>query len=302
MNIKISHNKNNTNVKQIKKITWTGIALNLFLAFIKFLFGFIGASHAVIADAVHSISDLSTDLAVLLGVKYWSAPPDKNHPYGHRRIETLITLAIGIILAFIAVGLGYNSLTSVREIHREQTSWIAVIGPLLSIVFKEILYRWTLKIGNRVKSTAVIANSMHHRSDALSSLPALIAVTVSSLNPELSYIDDIGALIISVFILKVSWDIVRPSLIELTDHGASEKDRELIKNIVMNIESVKDVHAIRTRKFSSNLVVDLHVLVDPDISVREGHCISQEVEDEILNKGPDIIDVVVHIEPFESGP
>ncbi len=293
---------NNRNVKEIKKITCTGIAVNLFLAFIKFLFGFIGASHAVIADAVHSISDLSTDLAVLLGVKYWSAPPDKNHPYGHRRIETLITLAIGIILAFIAVGLGYNSFVSVRGIEREQTGWIAVIGPLLSIVFKEILYRWTLKIGNLVKSTAVIANSMHHRSDALSSLPALIAVTVASVNPELSYIDDIGALIISILILKVSWDIVRPSLIELTDHGASEKDHELIKNIVMNIESVKDVHAIRTRKFSSKLAVDLHVLIDPDISVREGHSISQEVEDEILNRGPDIIDVVVHIEPFESGP
>ncbi|HMA77181.1 MAG TPA: cation diffusion facilitator family transporter, partial [Candidatus Krumholzibacteriaceae bacterium] len=138
--------------------------------------------------------------------------------------------------------------------------------------------------------------------DALSSLPALIAVTVASVNPELSYIDDIGALIISILILKVSWDIVRPSLIELTDHGASEKDHELIKNIVMNIESVKDVHAIRTRKFSSKLAVDLHVLIDPDISVREGHSISQEVEDEILNRGPDIIDVVVHIEPFESGP
>jgi cation diffusion facilitator family transporter len=174
------------------------------------------------------------------------------------------------------------------------------VGPLLSIITKEILFRWTIKVGNSVKSTAVIANSWHHRSDALSSFPALISVAVSSFNPAWSFVDDIGALIISIFILKVSWDIIAPSLSELADHGASEEECELIKKIAFDVDNVKDVHAIRTRKFGSNLAVDLHVLVEPEISVREGHYISMQVEKKIINDGPGVLDVVVHIEPFEN--
>lgn len=295
----MKQSKNIQNSIQIKRITWIGIFVNLFLAGIKFLVGYIGASRAVIADGVHSLSDMSTDFAVIFGVKFWTAPPDEDHPYGHLRIEALITTAIGLTLTAVAIGLGYKALTSLRETQLEQPGWIALIGPLLSMVFKEILYRWTMVVGTHTKSSAVVANAWHHRSDALSSLPALIAVVASAINPEWSFIDHIGALIISVFILKVSWDIITPSLSELTDRGASIKDRELIKKIAMEVDGVKEVHAVRTRKFGSNIHVDLHILVEPEISVRLGHDISEEVKKELIKNGPKILDVVVHLEPYE---
>lgn len=287
------------NVKQIKKITVIGIVGNLLLAAVKFLVGFLGNSQAVIADAVHSLSDLSTDFAVLIGVKFWTAPPDEKHPYGHHRIEAIVTAIIGIALLFVAFGLIYNALSNIRNPHLIQTSWIAIVGPLISIIVKEVLYRWTILVGETVKSSALIANAWHHRSDALSSIPAVIAVVLSAINPDWAFIDYIGAIIISLFIFKISWDIIKPSFAELTDTGASEKERELIKGISMRIQGVKETHAIRSRKFSSKLFVDLHILVDPEISVREGHNIAEEVQNILIQEGPDIVDVVVHTEPFE---
>ncbi|HUU40582.1 MAG TPA: cation diffusion facilitator family transporter [Desulfatiglandales bacterium] len=295
----MEQDKNTHNLTQLKKITWIGIFVNIGLAGIKFFVGYVGASQAVIADAVHSLSDLATDLAVIFGIKFWSAPPDQDHPYGHLRIEALITTAIGLVLVIVAVGLGYKSLATIREPHIQQTTWVAIIGPSISIVLKEILYRWTIIVGTQAKSTAVIANAWHHRSDALSSLPALLAVTASTVNRDWAFIDHIGALIISVFILKVSWDIIRPALLELADRGASLKDSILIRSIAMDVNGVQDVHAIRTRKFGPNLYVDLHILVDPEISVRAGHSISEEVQKVLLANGPDVLDVVVHVEPDE---
>jgi len=287
------------NLDKIQTVTWTGLFVNLFLAGTKFVVGSLGSSQAVIADAVHSLSDMSTDFAVLFGVRFWSAPPDANHPYGHKRLEALITVIIGVILAVAALGLGYHALSTTRDSHIKQTTWIAVLGPVLSIFLKEVLYRWTLTVGKQAKSSAVVANAWHHRSDALSSMPALIAVAASTINPEWAFIDHIGALIISLFILKVSWDILHPALAELTDHGASEKDRKAIYRIACQVEGVKGAHALRTRKFGSQLHVDLHVLVDPLMTVREGHLISEQVKTALMDRGPDIMDVVVHLEPDE---
>jgi len=287
------------NVAQIKRVTWIGIVVNLSLAILKFIVGFLGASQSVIADAVHSLSDMFTDFAVILGVRFWTAPPDEDHPYGHGRIEALITIVIGLAIAIVAFGLAYKSLFTMSSIHIKQTKWIAILGPALSIVFKEIMYRWTIVVGKQAKSTAVIANAWHHRSDAMSSVPALIGVAVSATNPNWAFMDRVGALIVSIFILKVSWDIIRPSLSELADHGASIKDREFIKKIIIGVNGVKGVHAIRTRKFGENLYVDLHISVDPEISVRSGHNISEQVKKELLINGPEILDVVVHLEPYE---
>lgn len=286
-------------VRKIRKITWVGFAINLGLAGIKFLVGFLGCSQAVIADAVHSLSDLSTDFAVIFGVKFWSAPPDAGHPYGHKRLEALITLMIGLILAGAALALGYHALATSRVSQSHRITWIAVIGPGISIASKEILYRWTVKTGRQVKSSAVIANAWHHRSDALSSIPALIAVAAGSLNPDWAFLDHIGALIISIFILKVSWNIMAPALAELTDHGAPEKDRIKIRHIAIGVPGVREAHAIRTRRFGPGIHVDLHILVNPDMSVRKGHQISEDVKTALIDQGPDVLDVVVHLEPEE---
>ena len=286
--------------RQIRRITLIGLIANLLLSALKFLVGVLGSSQAVIADAVHSLSDMSTDFAVIFGVKFWSAPPDEDHPYGHKRMEALVATAIGGVLTLVAFGLARNALTSIQEEHFRQTGWVALAGPVISIIIKELLYRRTITIGTQAKSSAVIANAWHHRSDAFSSIPALLAVVASALNPAWGFVDHIGALIVSLFILKVSWDIITPALAELTDHGGSEKEKQDIKQIALGVEGVEAVHAIRSRKFGSQLHVDLHVLVDPEMTVRRGHNISTQVKYELLRKGPNILDVVVHLEPNEG--
>jgi len=285
--------------RQVRRITWIGLVINVGLSGLKFAVGILGASQAVIADAVHSLSDMATDVAVLFGVKYWSAPPDAEHPYGHRRIEALITTAIGLVLAGVAIGIGYGAISTVRELHVRQPGWVALSGPALSIVLKELLYRWTVATGRRARSPAVVANAWHHRSDAMSSVPALLAVALSRWNPEWAFLDHVGAMIVSLFILKVSWDIVRPSLAELTDRGGTAQDREQIRHIVGAVAGVRSLHAVRTRRLGAQLHVDLHVQVDPELTVRAGHDISEEVKRALMQKDPDILDVVVHLEPAE---
>lgn len=287
-------------IKEIQKVTVWGMFANILLAAIKFVVGFIGSSQAVIADAVHSVSDIATDLAVILGVKFWAAPPDENHPYGHRKIESIVTFAIGGALAVVAVGISYDAFSSIKENNSTAVNWIAIVGPAISIVLKEFLYQWTVKVGRTVKSSAVIANAWHHRSDALSSIPALAGVLVAVIYPQFSFADLIGAIIVSLFILKVSWDIVKPALQELTDYGIHEEEISKIEANVMAIEGVEDTHKIRTRKSGSSVFVDLHVLVNPDISVREGHEISTVVKHTLIADFSEIVDVVVHLEPFEG--
>ncbi|MCD6501317.1 cation transporter [bacterium] len=292
--------KTEDNVADIKRVTWFAVFLNLTLSALKFVVGYLGASQAVIADAVHSLSDMTTDFAVILGIRFWSAPPDEKHPYGHRRIEALITVAIAFSMAAIAIGLGYNAIVSFNEIR--QTTWIAAIGPLFSIILKELLYHRTIFIGKKTGSPAVVANAWHHRSDALSSVPALIAVVAASIDRRLAFLDGIGAMIIAGFILKIAWDIAAPSLSELIDRGASPEKRQRIYEIAKGVDGVLSVHAIRTRRFGQNLCVDLHVLVDPQMSVLTGHKISENVKSALIEKGPAIVDVVVHLEPFGNDP
>ncbi len=295
----IHANKDSQDPRQILRITWLGLIVNLFLSVFKFIVGFLGYSHAVIADAFHSLSDMSTDLAVLFGVKYWSAPADENHPYGHSRIETIITAIIGFTLFVVAIGIFYTSITHIREIHLKQPVWIAITGSFLSIILKEALYRLTVAVGKRTGSSAVIANAWHHRSDAMSSLPALIAVSLAVINSKLAFIDHIGALVVSIFILKVSWDITLPCLSELSDTGAPRKYYEKIRSIAMDIKGVQAVHAIRTRKSGPGLYVDLHIMVDGKMTVQKGHEISEIVKNALLKEAPEILDVVIHLEPYE---
>ncbi len=284
----------------IRRVTWVGMGINLFLSALKFTVGYIGESQAVIADAVHSLSDMTTDLAVIFGVKYWTAPADEGHPYGHRRIETIITAAIGVSLAAVALGIGYRSLTSVRAEHLAQPGWIALIGALVSVVAKEGIYRWTISVGRRTGSSSVSANAWHHRSDALSSIPAIIAVGAAIMSPKLAFLDHVGALVVSIFILKVSWDIGYPALSELSDSGASLKDLQEVTGMAAAVSGVLQVESVRTRRLGNGLHVDLHIKVDGELSVRSGHNIAGAVKRVLVDKGPDVLDVIVHVEPHEG--
>ncbi len=285
----------------MRRVTWAGLVGNVFLAAVKFLAGVVGRSQAVTADAVHSLSDTTTDLAILVGVRYWSAPADECHPHGHHRIETVVTVGIGFSLAAAALFLGYTALRSLREADHTTPGSIALVAALISIAGKEGLYRWTLAVGRRVKSSAMVANAWHHRSDALSSLPVAVTVGACLVDERWAFLDHVGAACVSLFILGAAWKIVRPALGELVDTAAPEEVRRRVTEIALETKGVKEVHAVRTRYAGSQLRVDLHVLVDAEMTVREGHEISGAVKHRLLAYGPDVIDVVVHLEPYGPG-
>lgn len=287
-------------VRLIRKVTLVGLITNLFLSALKFVVGILGASQAIVADAVHSLSDLSTDVALLMGVKYWTAPADADHQYGHRRIEAIVTLFIGGVLLSGALGIGYHALVTIRDQPVRQPALFASIGALVSMILKEILYRWTTAVGKKTNSPAVVANAWHHRSDAISSIPALVSSAVAALYPQWAFIDHIGALVVSILILKVSWDILKPALEELTDQGLLGEGITQVISIAKENEQVRDVHAVRSRKAGAGIFVDLHILVDSTLSIKEAHDISSEVKKKLLEKGPGIIDAVIHIEPYEK--
>jgi cation diffusion facilitator family transporter len=301
-------NSNNTQLRgskgqqvdQIRRITWIGLFGNIFISALKFVVGILGSSQAVVADAVHSLSDMITDIAILVGVRFWSSPPDECHPYGHRRIETIVTIGIALALAGAAIGIGYRGLATMNSDDIEKPGWIAFVGAMISIVIKEILYRWTLRVGQREKSPAVIANAWHHRSDAFSSMPAAIAVAVAAVNPKLSFVDHIGAVIVSLFIFYASWKIIKPALNELSDRSAPAGVHDLIVAAGMKIEGVENVHAIRSRIMGNGIYVDLHITVQGNMSVSRGHDVSEEVKSTIMEQVPDVIDVVVHLEPDDG--
>lgn len=285
--------------KIVRKVTWVGLWLNLFLAAIKFIAGIYGRSQALVADAIHSLTDLTTDIAVIAGSHYWSRPPDENHPYGHRRLETLVTVFIGVVLIAAGIGIGWKAISALQEKHSAPPGWIAVFAALASIVCKESIYRWTAVTGRRAKSPALVANAWHHRTDALSSIPVLIAVAGARVFPSWSFLDHLGAAVVSIFILHASIKIIWPGLGELIDVGAPTDTCKKIRDIALKNDGVLQVHDIRTRFISSSIQVDLHIVVDGLITVREGHDIADDVKARIMDKIPEVLDVIVHVDPPE---
>jgi len=286
-------------VSQVRFAGWMGLVVNLALAAAKLSAGLLGHSQAVVADAVHSLSDIVTDIALILGVRYWSAPADERHPHGHRRFETLVTVFIGLMVAAAAVGIGWDAVTSFgRPSH--PPSAIALAAALLSIGVKEALYRWTAKMGKKTGSSALVANAWHHRTDALSSVPVAIAVSIAMIDHRFAVVDQIGALVVAVFVLHAAFRIIRPALEELVDAGAPKAHRKELERLALEVEGVRAAHALRTRYIGSELAVDVHVEVDADLSVADGFAIASKVKKDLLQRGPDVADVVVQIEPHEG--
>ncbi|MBN1880913.1 MAG: cation transporter [Deltaproteobacteria bacterium] len=282
----------------VKRVTIIGMVVNVALTALKFAGGIIGGSQAVVADAVHSLSDMSTDVAILVGVGIWEKPADNSHPYGHRRVESMVTLGIGILLAAVAAGIFYNAVSTIMEPHAKGPEWIAFWAAIVSIVSKEVLYRWTAAAGKKIRSVALTANAWHHRTDALSSIPAALAVAGALIAPSWAVLDHIGAIVVSIFIFKASYDIARPAFDTLIDRGAPDDVIGEIERIAMETKGVESVHKIRTRYIGGeSITADLHITVDEDLSVREGHDISEEVKRRLIELAPDVIDVVVHLEP-----
>ena len=286
--------------RDVRRVTIWGLVINLALAAVKFVFGYFGRSQALIADAVHSLSDTSTDIAVLVGVGYWSAPADVDHPYGHSRIEALVSLFIGVMLGAVGLGLAYRAVATLQTPHWGVPGLSAFATACASIVVKEVLYRWTVAVSTRTKSSALAANAWHHRSDALSSVPVAVAALGAQIRPAWGLLDHVAAVIVSVLILRAAWHIARPALGQLLDTGADEAERQAIRELALGTDGIRGVHALRTRRIGSGLQIDIHIQVDPHLSVREGHAIAGATKKRLLVQGPSVIDALIHLEPFES--
>ena len=284
-------------IRTVQFVTVVGMTLNIVLSIAKAAGGVLFHSQALLADAVHSLSDLVTDLAVIFGVKYWSAPPDRQHPYGHGRIETLVSAFIGIALAAVAVGLAWDAIGTIRHGSEHGPAGFAFAIAVFSIISKEVLFRWTRAKARQVHSSAMEANAWHHRSDAISSIPAALAIAVAYFFPKLQFIDPVGAILVSFFVLYAAWTIVRPTLQELSETGVSREEQAKIYRMATSLPGILGAHALRTRNTGGAIWADIHIIVDPDMTVREGHDLSHQVRDLLVNSDLNIVDVVVHLEP-----
>jgi len=307
------HNVNSAEERTgVVRATLVGLAVNIALAAVKLTIGLIVTSRALIADAIHTLSDLVTDFLILVGIRYWSAPADDQHPYGHRKIETLVTVGIGFVLAVVGIAVGLEAVDNVATRIYEPASstptlgpgWIAALAAILTIVSKEWLFRWTAKRGAILKSSVLVANAWHHRSDGLSSIPVAIAIIGANIGPiigrDLSFLDPMGAIVVSLMILQAAWKVVRPCVAELVDAGADRATREKIEILARATPGVRHTHRIRTRRIGPNAIaVDLHIQVDGALSVREGHAIGGRVKAAILREVEDAVDVIVHLEADE---
>ena len=286
-------------VRMVRRVTFAGILVNVAIAAAKAVAGVMSSSQALVADAVHSASDLVTDLVVVFSVRYWVAPADDDHPYGHGKIEALVTLVISAALVFAAWELARNAVMSLVRGKSDATPGAMALAVAIgSIALKEVVFIVTRAVAQRVRSTALEANAWHHRSDALSSIPVAAAVAVVWAFPSLWWVDAAGALIVSAFVLHVAWKLASPALQELTDAQIGSK-ADAVAAVALGVVGVKGVHKPRARRYGSSFQADIHIQVDGSLSVAEGHAIGHAVKEAVVNAGLDVDDVVVHVEPWD---
>jgi len=279
------------------RATALGAAINIVLAILKIWVGLAGRSRALVADGVHSLSDLATDIVVVFGLIVGSRPMDKNHLYGHKKIETLSEIIVGLCLLGVAVLMVIDAVRVLLGPAPQQSSIAALIIAAVSVVTKEFLYRYTRQVGEKIGSRAMFANAWHHRSDALSSLVVLVSLTMIIIHPPLWVMDPVACIAISIVIAKVGFDVVYPALRHIIDTAPKTEIVERISAAATSHPGVIGVHKLRARYLGAQIIADLHILVNPDLTVEEGHSIASEVEEAITRELENIYDVTVHVEP-----
>ena len=284
-----------------RSVTLVGVLVNTVLVILKFVAGMFGHSQALIADAVHSFSDLFTDAVVLLGLKMGRKAPDEDHPFGHARIETLASATVGIALIITATYLGLESALDIYGHTETNPTGLALIGAGVSIVLKEALYHYTVHTGRRIKSQLIVANAWHHRSDALSSVAVLLGVLGTIINPSWHILDAFAALLVSFFIIKVALDILGTSLREFTDTAPKPEILTRIRRCARSVDGVLEMHDLRVRTSGGLYQMEAHIVVDGRLTVIEGHRIAKEVENCLMKRVEGLDLVTVHVDPaFEE--
>ena len=281
--------------KQIRQVTYLGIVTNVVLSALKIFVGLAAGSMALFADGIHSISDMATDIVVLLGVHFGSRKPDSEHPYGHGKIEMFSAISIALILIIVGMGMIYKAAMDIAAREVSKPGIVVVVVALVSIIVKEALYQVTKKAAIALHSPALYANAWHHRSDALSS----VVVVVGLVSVMLGFVhgDRIAAMFVGLMIILVGVRVIVDNLHELVDVAVDENTISQIKQIISSKEQIRQWHKLRTRTVGREVFLDLHILVDPDLSVSAGHAIAESLEESLHEQIIRPVNITVHIEP-----
>ncbi len=291
--------------QEIYQVTLVGGVVNVVLLLFKFVAGIVGHSAAMVADAVHSLSDFVTDVIVLVFVHISGKPKDKSHDYGHGKYETLAMTLIGVALLIVAIGIIYHgAMEIVAWLNGEQLKapgTLALWAALLSVLLKEGVYQYSMVKARQLNSQVVEANAWHHRSDALSSVGTAIGIGGAIfLGQRWTVLDPIASLVVGAFIVKVAVDLLHRGIDDLMEHSLPEDVEEEILRIVGELKGVVDPHDLRTRKIGNHYAIELHILMDGDITLREAHNKASEVEDLLRARYGEHTHVAVHVEPKEN--
>ena len=292
--------------KEIYKVTLVGGAVNVILLLFKFVAGIVGHSAAMVADAIHSLSDFVTDLIVLVFVRISGKPEDKSHDYGHGKYETLAMTIIGMALLAVAIGIVYSGMTKIiawaNGAQLEAPGMLALWAALLSVLLKEGVYRYSMVNSmvkaRQLKSQAVEANAWHHRSDALSSIGTAVGIGGAIfLGQRWTVLDPIASVIVGLFIVKVSIDLLRDGIGDLMEQSLPDVIEDEILGLVASLPDVVEPHDLRTRRIGNHYAIELHILMDGDITLREAHDKASEVEDLLRERYGEETHIAVHVEP-----
>lgn len=297
--------KEETRKEKIMKITVLGSLANFLLLIFKFVAGWLGNSSAMIADAVHSLSDFITDVIVLLFIHISSKPKDKGHDYGHGKFETLATSIIGIVLMCVGIGLFWESSSKIvgfffRGEELESPRMIALIAALVSILVKELLYRVTLVVGKKENSQALIANAWHHRSDAFSSIGTALGIGGAILlGDQWRILDPLAAVIVSIFIVRVSLKLVIPAINDLLEQSLPAEVENEILSVIEETPEVKNPHNLCTRRIGNDFAIEVHIRVDGNTTVLHAHEITRDIEQKLRDKFGPATHITLHVEPIK---
>lgn len=289
--------------KRIYRVTLMGSVVNVILLVFKFIAGILGGSAAMIADAVHSLSDFLTDIIIIAFVRISSKPEDEDHDYGHGKYETLATSIIGLALLMVGLYIFYNGARQIWDVMHgaeiEQPGLVALIAAIVSILLKEWTYRFTVSVGKKVESQAVIANAWHHRSDALSSIGTAIGIGGAILlGKGWAVLDPVAALVVSVFIVKTALGLLSTSSGELLEKSLPKEVEKKIVDIVESEPEVSEVHHLCTRRIGSNIAIEMHIRMPGEISLKDSHTRASDIERMLRQHFGEHTHINLHVEPL----
>ncbi|MDP6796855.1 MAG: cation diffusion facilitator family transporter [Candidatus Krumholzibacteria bacterium] len=281
-----------------EQVTWWGIWSNVGLFLIKTLAGYFGRSQVLLADGVHSLSDLVSDLLALVALRLGRKPKDSQHPYGHGKIEDLGAFLVGLFLFCVAFGIAIKAVWYGWEgVLPERSVWLVLVA-LVSVLGKEWLFRLTLRVGEEHSSATLMANAWHHRSDAISSLASVFGTAVFLFFPNAAWLDSLAAIAVALFIGKSAWGIIRDSARDLVDTAPPAERLREFEEKALELRGVKGLRALRGRYYSRQIALDLDIEVDGSLSVNDGHEIARQLRRKILDTCPDVYRVMVHVDPL----